>query len=347
MKVALVGLSHPHSAPLLATLANLAEISEVSLCSYPPEERHSLSALPKCAKVRQVTESLDRILSDASIQIVVVCVRHDHAAAVAGQVLAAGKHLIVEKPVGIDSSQIGELIATARKAKVLAAVLYPRRLHPCAQAARGILARGELGGLICLEGRFLATQVKFRNPESWLFQRRFAGGGILLWLGCHYLDLLQYVSGDEVVSVGAHLATRSGERIDVEDCAALSFRFRSGAVGTFQTAYALAYAGSGYVNASGYDAYLAWNGTQGRVVWPSLDARLQTELPSGKEEKRFTLEESDSYAGVLGERFFRDFFQAVEKGTEPPTALADAYRVSKLIEAAEASHHLKKVVDLG
>ncbi len=230
----------------------------------------------------------------------------------------------------------------ATRVGMIASVLYTRRFHPCVVAARTLAQSGSIGPLLTAECRFLTTQVKFRHPESWLFQRRHAGGGILIWLGCHCLDLLHHVTGDEITEIGALLANRSGEAIDVEDCAVLALKFRSGAVGTFHAGYTIAYSGQGYVNASGYDSYLGFNGRSGRIVWPDLDPRLIIEGPPGpnaapRREESFVMAPSTSYGGVAGEELFRRFIAATQGKGPPPTTLDDAVRMARIIEAAADS----------
>jgi len=335
MHATLLGLSHPHSGALLATLENLREVHRVTLWDANLRAVEKNTALPRSRKVASVTADLDVAL--AVCDFAIVCVRHDHSAALARRVIASGKHLLAEKPVGITCAEIAAIHHAAARAGVVASVLYPRRSHPCAVAMRRQVKLGELGPLLSLEARFLATQVRFRNPRSWLFRRRQAGGGILLWLGCHYLDLLQYVSSDEITGVAARLATRSGARVDVEDTAALALEFRSGAVGTFHASYALAFSGGGYLNAAGYDAYLALNGRAGRIVWPGVAPRLLVELPSGVDQKQFRARETSSYAGAYGDSFVRQFLAAVRGEGEPPATLADALRTMRIIKAAETS----------
>jgi predicted dehydrogenase len=335
MHATLLGLSHPHSGALMATLENLREIRRVTLWDADPRAVGKNAALPRSRKVASITTDLGAAL--AACDFAIVSVRHDQSAALARRVIADGKHLLAEKPVGITCAEIATVHRAAARAGVVASVLYPRRSHPCAAAMRRHVALGELGPLLSLEARFLATQVRFRNPHSWLFRRSEAGGGILLWLGCHYLDLLQYISGDEITGVAARLATRSGAPVDVEDTAVLALEFRSGAVGTFHAGYALAFSGGGYLNASGYDAYLALNGRAGRVVWPGVAPQLRAELPSGVGVKKFRVRETSSYAGAYGESFIRQFLAAVRGESESPATLADALRTTRIIEAAETS----------
>jgi len=348
MKAALLGLDHPHSDILFATLENLPEITAIALWDADPAvvARSSHAQKPKTC---DLTVDLAAILSDLETEFAIVCVRHDLAAKICQQVIKAGKHLLAEKPVGFDSAEIIALQTAARQAGVVASVLYVRRAHPCIVAARQLLQSGTLGPLFSVEGRFLTTQVKFRHPESWLFQQDQAGGGILLWLGCHCLDLMQYVTDHDIVEVAAMMATRSGESIEVEDTAVLSLKFRSGAIGTFHAGYTLAYSGAGYVNQKGYDSYLGFNAREGRVVWPDLEPRLQIESPpidnqSAIREASFELAPSNSYGGSHGEDFFRQFIAATQGKSEPPTTLNDALKIARVIEAAAESSNTGRFI---
>ncbi|SDS49545.1 Gfo/Idh/MocA family oxidoreductase [Opitutus sp. GAS368] len=350
MKAALLGLSHPHSGILLTTLENLPEITSVCLWDADPAVA-ARPALPTSRKAQAPTTDLDAVLAQPGLAFAIVCVRTDQSAAISLRVMAAGKHLLAEKPAGLTAAEIATLHSAADRAGIVASVLYARRMHPCVVAARKLVQSGALGSLLTLESRFLTTQVKFREPSSWLFHRAQAGGGILLWLGCHSLDLLQYISGDEITAVSAMLATRSGEAIDVEDTAVLALKFRSGAIGSFHAGYTLAYSGEGYVNLAGYDSYLGINGRTGRVVWPDLNPRLLVESPPARGEspvrvENFTLEPCSSYGGRGGEDFFRQFFSAIRGERAPPTTLGDAECTARIIEAAEESARHGRVVEI-
>lgn len=329
-------------------MENLPEIT--SVCLWDPDSVVAARPdLPTSRKIAHIGADLDAILAQSDLAFAILCVRHDRMAEIALRVAAAGKHLVTEKPAGLTSAEILAVQRTAANSGVVACVLYPRRFHPCITAARSLAQSEAIGPLYSAECRFLTTQVKFRNPESWLFRRSQAGGGILLWLGCHCLDLLQHVTGDEIAEVGAFFATRSGEAINVEDTAALTLRFRSGAVGTFHAGYTLAYDGHGYVNTAGYDSYLAFNGRNGRIIWPDLEPRLLVERARApgsapmSEEKFLTLP-STSYGAAAGEVFLRKFIAAMQGKGPPPTTLEDAVRTARIIEAAEESSSSGRIV---
>jgi len=350
MKAALLGLTHPHTEVLLTTLVNLPEITAVSLWDADPAIV-VLTELRRRPKVTFAGTDLDRILAQPDLDFAIVCVRADQAAEIASRVVAAGKHLVAEKPVGLHAADIAALASAAARAGVVASVLYVRRAPPCALAARRSVESGALGPFLSLESRFLTTQVRYRQPDSWLFRREQSGGGILTWLGCHCLDLLHFITGDEIAEVSAQLAIRGGKEIDVEDTAALALRFRSGAIGTFHAGYTLAHRGAGYVNRAGNDSYLAINGRSGRVVWPDLEPRLCFELQpvadeSPRHEETYDFPPSSSYSGASGDTFFRQYLAAIRGAGPPPTTLADAVRTAQVIAAARLSADTGQTVRL-
>ena len=177
--------------------------------------------------------------------------------------------MLAEKPIGQTAADTERVLAVAERTGRMLGVCYPNRANPAVMDARRMVADGVIGPLVSVEMRMITTQVRFRDPQHWLFRSEYAGGGILSWLGCHYIDMMRYITGDEIVSVAAETATRSGEDIDVEDVAVLSLRFRSGAVGTLHTGYMLALSGGGYHNQTGYDTYVGVNGQTGRLYWSS------------------------------------------------------------------------------
>lgn len=342
MKAALIGLEHPHAMFLLRTLQNLPEVEEIFVGeeSTAALRRHRL---PDRAKVALCTRNLDTLLSRGDIAFAVVCVRNDLAAGISERVIAAGIPLLAEKPGGLTAAELRRLLELAERREVRAAVLYGQRAHPAVREMRRMITAGEIGGLMSVEARMVTTQVCFRDPRSWLFRRSAAGGGVLTWLGCHYLDLMAHVTGDEIATVSAHLATRSGAAIDVEDVAALSFQFSSGAIGTLHAGYLLAHSGQGYRNRAGFDNYLALNGRAGRVVWRGVtkQALLVETPPRGgrfaRRTRRFRQRTTDSYGGATGEDFVRQFIRALRGEAELPATLSDAWRTVLVIEAAQRS----------
>jgi predicted dehydrogenase len=350
---ALLGVEHPHSLGHLHTLQQLPEVERILLWDTNPDALAKVKST-QGAKVVGTFTNLSELLATPDLSVVLAALRNDLGPDIFLQVLNAGKHLMAEKPIGRNAADTQRVIDAARAAGVKLAVCYQNRFTTWAQEARSIVQRGLIGPLMSVEMRMITTQVQFRNPKHWLFSNEHAGGGILSWLGCHYIDMMYYLTGDEIVSVMAEVATRSGEAIDVEDVATLSLRFRSGAVGSLHAGYILALSGGGYANKSGYDTYIGVNGRSGRLNCVSIGTPNQVIAESIAPEWRaapqrvfhFTPGDSPAYGGAAGEQFIRAFLQGAHGQGELPTTGEDALRVARVIDAAYESSRTGRRIEL-
>jgi predicted dehydrogenase len=248
---------------------------------------------------------------------------------------------------------MARLLESAARRGVLGSVYYQNRWSPQYRQAARLRHAGALGRLMSAELRMVTTAVALRDPRGWLFNKATAGGGILHWLGCHSIDLLRFVSGEEVTAVTAMVATLSGEAIDVEDVATLSLRLSSGALATLHAGYLIAGGPAGYLGGT-YDQYFGLRGTLGRL-WtpPGADepALVLESLAPGWDHARrhtfaYSLPQSEAYAGIFGMDFLRGFFRAALEGGQPPVTGEDALKVLQIIEAAYQSSATGRTITL-
>jgi predicted dehydrogenase len=350
---ALLGVEHPHSLAHLRTLQTLPEVREILLWD---ENAAALAMVEKehGAKVGGTFTDLGELLARPDLHFAIAALRNDLGPDVFVRVLEVGTHLMAEKPIGRTAADTARVLEVAERTGTRLGVCYQNRALPAVQLMRRTVADGLIGDLTSVEMRMITTRVAARNPGSWLFDRERAGGGILTWLGCHYLDMMRYVTGDEIVSVSAEIATRSGEEIDVEDIAVLSLRFRSGAVGSLHAGYLMALSGGGYHNPAGYDSYGGFNGRLGRITWSSDSSPTEVSIESihpdwaGAPQRTFDLPLADSpaYGGVSGEQFLRDFIRATQGDGEPMAVGSDALQVARIIDAAYESSRTGRRVEV-
>jgi predicted dehydrogenase len=353
LTAALLGLNHPHSLAHLRTLQQLPEVERILLWDVDPALLAQVQAT-QGAKVAATFTDLDDLLADDDLLFVIAALRNDLGPDIFLRTIGAGKHLMAEKPIGRTADDTGRVIDAAARAGVKLGVCYQNRFGPWVQETRRIVQQGLVGPLFSVEMRMITTQVQFRNPQHWLFHNQYSGGGILSWLGCHYIDLMRYLTGDEIVSVMAEVATRSGEAIDVEDTAVLSVRFRSGAVGSLHAGYMLALSGGGYFNRAGYDNYIGLNGRTGRIHWTSSGAPASIYAESahpdwsGAPQRTFhyTYGESPAYGGVYGEQFIRAFLHAAQGKGEVPASGQDALQVARVVDAAYESSRTGQRIEI-
>lgn len=343
LTAALIGLRHPHSAGHLRTLDCLPEVTRIVLWDEDPAAAGDLRGEALDTPVEPAA-SLAELLARRDLDFVVAAERNDRNPDLFAAVLEAGHHLLAEKPFGRTAGDARRVVAAAERAGRTLSVFYTNRFNPLVAEAQRLVRAGALGTLYSLEVRMLTTQVRFRGPDHWLFDRAAAGGGMLSWLGCHSLDLMQFLTGDPIVSVAAEVATRGGDGIDVEDAATLSMRLGSGALASLHAAYVLALGGGGFYNPAGYDQHFGVYGRQGRLWWDDhgppelhLESRAPEFASAPRRTFTFTPAESRAYGGGYGERFVRAFIAATRDEGPAPCPGEAAVRVALIVDAAYES----------
>lgn len=340
---ALLGCGHPHSSSHLQTLCSVDEVTGIHLWDPEPAVAHALAPAAG-EKLAAVHDELPALLGDERIGWVLASLRNDLSPEALLACAEAGKPVLSEKPMGRSLGEVEPVVAAFRSRGLSLAVCFQNRWKPAARIAREWVAEGLFGRLCSAETRLHTTQVRLRDPRHWLFDRARSGGGILPWLGCHYLDLLRFVMGAEAVAVTAQCATLSGEAIDVEDMAVLTIEFDNGALATATFGYLMPGGQPGYLT-PGYDTWFALKGTLGQLDWePAADAqRLDAvsvhERWVGAPKRTLALVEEDAkaYGGRPGLEFARECLAAAQRGADGPTCGEDMLAIWRLIEAAYRS----------
>lgn len=181
-----------------------------------------------------VTDSLTDLLTRDDVDAVAVAVPSGSHAEISVQVLQAGRHLVVEKPLDVTVAR-GRLVADAAAAApagTVATVISQHRSDPASVAVHDAVARGALGRLTS----GVATVPWWRSQTyydsgDWRGTWALDGGGSLMNQGVHTVDLLLWLFGVPV-DVVARTAQLAHERVEVEDTVAAVIRFESGALAT-------------------------------------------------------------------------------------------------------------------
>jgi predicted dehydrogenase len=344
IRIAFLGVTHPHAASQVRTLQLVDEVESIVLCDEDATAAASLRA--KCPdKIEETPLSLEQVIRREDVKFVWGCFRTDRNGPAVLRALQAGKHVMSEKPMGISASVIEEIVRMARANGLTLSVCYQNRYHPVTQDMRRYLQEGAIGQVMNAEVRMVTSQVKFRNPKHWLFRQEAAGGGILSWLMCHYFDLLRYLLRDEVVEVSAVTGTLNGQDIDVEDTASGALRFRSGVIAAFNAGYLLSMSTGGFIQPS-YDIYVGIRGRDGSLTWEaeanrprlrvqSVLAHWNRSVPVRTVE--YSMDHGEGYGGNHGIEFVRQFIRAALHGEEAPTTGEDALKVAHIVEACYRS----------
>jgi predicted dehydrogenase len=199
----------------------------------------------------KVAQTSDALLERDDIDAVLLSVPHHLHCPLGAEVAAAGKHVIVEKPLANNLAGALELTQAADRAGVILSVCFPQRYEPSVVIARRLIAAGALGELTGVSLSFFMDKPSSywvggftgRAPSSWRGSRAQAGGGVLIMNLSHYIDLIRYLTGVEAELVSAQTQTTE-ETAEVEDTVSLAARCTNGALASLLASAALRGAGA-------------------------------------------------------------------------------------------------------
>jgi UDP-N-acetyl-2-amino-2-deoxyglucuronate dehydrogenase len=261
---------------------------------------------------------LQTVLERADVDAVSVCVPSGLHAGVGEQVLQAGKHLLMEKPLDVTLAAADRVIAAERASGRTVGVVSQRRFQPAFAFLRGLVDSGRIGLVTsCLsESPFWRTQ-DYYDGGDWRGTVELDGGGALMNQGVHGLDILLWLLGDPV-EVTARWATLAHERIEVEDTLSATIVFASGAVGTM-TATTAAFPGrSVRVTLSGTDGTAIVDDE--RLAWLQLRDGSTAHAADGRPGSGpGMLDTTQSLAAQ-----YADFTEAIALGRPPLVGTAQA-----------------------
>ncbi|CAM3201251.1 Gfo/Idh/MocA family protein [Stackebrandtia soli] len=179
----------------------------------------------------------DALLACDDVNVVHICTPNHLHAPMAAQALAAGKHVVCEKPLATDVATATALTERAEAADLVATVPFVYRFHPMVREARHRVASGSVGRLSLAHGSYLQDWLLRPDDDNWRVDPRFGGRTrAFADIGSHWCDLMEFVSGDRITSLSAQLATinpeRGGVDVTTEDVVTMQFATAGGIVGS-------------------------------------------------------------------------------------------------------------------
>lgn len=186
------------------------------------------------------------LLERDDISLIDCCVPNSLHRDVIIDAIKAGKHVYCEKPLAMNLKEAEEIVKFSRQSTVKCQIVFNNRFIPAVMRAKQLAEEGALGEIFGFRGAYLHSgYIDPQRPISWRLRRDKAGGGALMDLGTHILDLLRYLLG-EFDSVFADTKTiikrrpskdgQAVEEVDVDDIAILQLRLKNGGgIGTVET----------------------------------------------------------------------------------------------------------------
>lgn len=306
------------------------------------------------------TADYRELLARPDIDAIDCCTPNDSHEEILVAAARAGKHVYCDKPLSMGVEDGARIVAAAQRAGILGGMTFNMRFYPAMQRARQLIDDGFLGRIFSFRGRYYrSSYIDPQKPTSWRLTKARSGGGALLDLGSHVLDLLYYLLGD-FASVQATLDTLIRERpaaagsderipVDVDDIALLHARTAAGTLGLVE----ISRMGTGRTNELIVEIF----GEKGAIRFDATDPGWlevydvrDPDKPQGGMRGIRRVETGGRYDGArapdwtMAPDFVRShaecqyqFCKAVSQGRSPVPSLVDGLHIQAVMAAAERS----------
>jgi len=326
------------SAPHVTSLQALSDKVDVAWLVGRTLRRISAAAaqLPGA----RTTTSLDDVLADATVDAAIVMTPPNTHLEIVSRLAAAGKHVLLEKPLERDAALAQQVVDACAAADVRLGVMLQHRMKAGGIAMKQLVDSGALGELACasVDMRWWRPQSYYDEPERGTRARD--GGGVLLTQGIHTLDLFLHIVGAPS-QLAAVANTSAAHRMECEDVVAAALRYPNGATASLNATVAAH---------PGFAERIEFCGTLGTATLTG--ARLEVHLLDGRKQAV-----GDAAAGTGGgadpmafthhghQAVIEDFLNAVRENREPLINGTSVLPVQRFIDALLESAATQRFVD--
>lgn len=260
-------------------------------------------------------ESADELVAADDVDVVHICTPNHLHVPLAEAALAAGKHVILEKPIAMDAESAQTLADAAARSGKIAAVPFVYRFYPTVREARERVRAGNTGPVRLIHGTYLQDWLLRPTDDNWRVEEDLGGASrAFADIGSHWCDLAEFVTGHRIVRLCARTLIANAERTKTEAHAAFSSANGSGeqrSVGTEDAAVV---------------QFETDKGAVGSTVISQISAgrknRLWLEIDGGEEALQFCQEEpEDLWVGR------RESATIIKRDPEHLSAAAQRYAV--------------------
>lgn len=366
-----MGFVGPHH---LDAMRRLGFVEVTALCASSIE-----TARQKAAQlhVRKAYGDWRELVNDPEVDVVDVATPTRLHFPIALAAIEAGKHVIVNKPLALNSQEARTLLDRADDAGVVHAVAFNIRSYPLARQMRALIQRGAIGPIHFIHGHYLQEWLLYETDFSWRLEPEQAGPAAMVAdAGAHWYDLCEHVTGLRVTEVSAELHTilptrkkpSGGARkafeaaasepaadyaVKVPDLGCVLLRFDNGARGTFTTtSLAAGHKNDLRIEINGATGSLRWEQEKPNELWigrrdqpndvllkdpPLLDESVR---PHALLPGGHNEGWSDAFRNLMGEIFssIANIRDSKDAGNPSFPTFRDGLRAAQIVDAILASH---------
>jgi predicted dehydrogenase len=306
---------------------------------YSSDEKRVAAFAKKHGITKWTTDMLEAV-NHPEVDVVCIGLRNHHHLEAVEAAAKAGKAVLCTKPLGRNADEAWRMVQAVEKAGVMGGYLEDLVYTPKTIKTVMSIKQGAIGRVLWAKSR--ETHPGPHSP--WFWNMELAGGGALVDLGCHCIEIARSFIGKEVRPVEVMCwADTQVKPIEAEDHAIGLVKYANGAIGQFEVSWSFR---------GGMDLRDEVMGTEG-TIWLNHFLRTGFEMFTAPGNRGYVAEKAESSSGWLfpvGDEtnelgynhMFTDMFEAMEEGRQPVENFYDGYIVNAIMDAAYASAKSKR-----
>jgi predicted dehydrogenase len=328
LRVGIVGCGY--QGGILAQALAKGNVLHMVACADP--DQVAAAQVASIADHAAVYASVEDMLQGTEVDAVIVATSHDALYECSLAAIRAGKHVLAEKPVGMDEKEAAQLEEAVAQFSVCFMAGYSFRYMAAWQKVRELVQAGAVGEIHTLTG-----VIGIGPMSSGWWASPDTGGGPMLYVGSHLVDQILWYLGDDPVEVYAHIRYRADTRAD--ETTTFQIRFARGTV----VQGMVSQAGTRFVN--NLDIY----GRQGYISLRGGGFNYTVEvmsnaLPAYSQPTSIHLPQIEDLRILMLQPQLAEFAQAIQERRQPSCAVTDGRRVLKVLDAFVRSDRMGQPV---
>jgi len=347
-RLAFLGVDHPHGWGWRETLSLLGDELEI-VALVPRFGGVTASLEERLGQVRRFV-TVEELVGWGEFDGAILCLPNNECPDAITKLAGAGKHVLAEKPAAATARDFEPALDTLLKSGVAFQTGYMWRYDPGAERLREMVADGRFGKLISVEMSFHTSDVGRRGPDHYLFDKNISGHGFFNWLACHWLDLLLFVTGQQVTGVTARVGRFGAVDVPVDDGGVAILDLAGGGIATFLGGYWLPrWTGESQWSLRGSERWVHWHPTR-----PGTGGVLEIHGPQPQwlaMEETFTIpaDTTPGYSGQRAIRLVRDWIESARTGkplcrNTPQSTMATLQLLDAIYQASEEGRRIETAI---
>ncbi|MCD1261248.1 Gfo/Idh/MocA family oxidoreductase [Paenibacillus athensensis] len=346
-KIGIIGTGNIGTVHLqqFSKLADRCEITAVADTNMPLAAKRAQEF-----GVPHVAPSAEALIHRDDVEAVIIGVPNQHHADIAIEALRAGKHVLLEKPMSLNADTARSIYAAAKNSKQVLMIAHQMRFESVPMQIKAMVDRGELGRIYTAKTGWYRRK-GIPGWGTWFTRMDQSGGGPLIDIGVHMLDLALYLMGNpKPVSVFGATYAEFGPRrqgigtwgtpdwngiYDVEDLATGMIKMDDGSSLTLEVSWAVHMDtdNSPFIHLMGSDGGACYRGSEGKLLHEKFDRPIESRIcrPEDDEGER--------------ERLSKHFLDCVQHGVTPIssalTGLTNNLVLDAMYESSRTGHEVK------